>query len=83
VTTDELFDYANKYARRKEALGAGTRYPTFRQVRRKFRVTNEQIEEVCASYCGQGYMGVGSGIRSGAGWAPINEASDWVVEAYE
>lgn len=39
MTPDELFNYADRFARRSEAEGKGTQYPTFRQAAKRFKVS--------------------------------------------
>lgn len=85
MTPEELFAYADKFARRKERAGFGTKYPTVRQVKRRFGVDYEAIEDACAMYHGAGYLGLGVGFQAGGlggGTCYIERPNDHVVEAY-
>jgi hypothetical protein len=83
VTPRELYDYASKYARRKEREGLGTQYPTVRQTKRRFRLGLDEIESACADYDGEGYLGIAVAWRGGSGGcATIENPNDYMVEAY-
>ena len=86
MTSQELFKYADSFARRSEVAGYGTKYPTFRQVANRFKVTYDQIEDAvadgqCRDGCGQ-YFGVSIGIAiSGVGYAEHDTRGEYEVEA--
>lgn len=84
---EELFAYANRYARRAEAADRGTQYPTFRQAAKRFGVSLDAIEQACENYQGGGYMkpatGLGVGNNVGMrGTATFATRGEWLVEAY-
>lgn len=83
VSAQALFDWANRFARKREAKGHGTQYPTFRQAATRFRVTHDELELTIGEYHGEGYLGmaVGFGI-SGVGIAGIRTRGDYLIEAY-
>jgi hypothetical protein len=86
LTTEALFAYASGYAERSEKAGKGTQWPTIRQVKRRFRgASYGDVEDACANYCGEGYMGLGVGYQVGGlggGTAYEGNANEHVVEAY-
>ena len=84
MTPDQLFTYADRFARRHEADGRGTIYPTMRQVAKRFRVAYDEIEDACQIYQGEGYLGlvVAIGIQ-GHGYADITPRGEQQVEAYK
>ena len=86
LTAQQLFNYANKFARRSESKGNGTQYPTFRQVAKRFKVSYDQIEDAIAdgqgrSGCGD-YFGAGIGIQiPGVGYLVYSARGEYIVEA--
>ena len=49
VNPDQLFRYADRYARRQEKRGQGTQYPTFRKAAKRFnedRVTGNLLRRL-------------------------------------
>lgn len=82
LTPETLFAFANEYARAAEAAGQGTQYPTIRAAARKFRVTQQDIEDTCGDYIGKGYMGIVAGARTGAGVYSY-KGGDRQIEAYK
>lgn len=87
LTAASLFDYCDGFARRAEAAGRGTEWPSVREVKRRFPgSTYQDIEDAIANYTGPGYMGLatGTGITgAGTGHAAIARQNDHSVEAYE
>lgn len=84
ICPNALFRYADKFAKRNEAAGKGTVYPTLRQAASRFRCRLDDIENACESYIGEGYLGVACGIGiQGVGAALIEHRSNWLVEAYK
>lgn len=83
MTPEQLFDYANKYARRAESVGKGSQYPTFRQAAKRFKVTLSEVEDACEDYSGDGYMKAAVCIRAGNGIYSFKSKGDWLVEAYQ
>ncbi len=87
LNPEDLFRYADRYARRAEAAGKGTQYPTFRMAAKRFRVPMDEIEQACADYQGDGYMQPATGYGVGGnvgmrGAARIATRGEWLVEAY-
>jgi DNA-binding transcriptional MocR family regulator len=82
MTPDELFTYAVKFCQEAEAAGQGTKYPTFRQVARRFKVNYDQIEQACEDWQGDAYMTPAVGFRSGSGYATFATRGEHLVEAY-
>lgn len=83
LTADSLFRYARSFARRSEAADRGTKFPTFRQAARRFKVRLAEVEDACNDYVGAGYMKPAVGVRSGSGVAVFESMGDWLVEAYD
>lgn len=83
MTPEELYAYANKFARRAEDAGEGTRYPTMRQATKQFKVRLSDIEDACQDYCGRGYLGLAVGFRTGSGYGVYAVKGDCLVEAYD
>lgn len=83
LTQEQLFKYADDYARERENEGKGTQYPTFKQVAKRFKVSYDHIEALCESYDGGGYMGAIVGFGSNGGYAAIEKKDDYQVEAYK
>ena len=79
---EELFTYAVKFCQKAEAAGQGTKYPTFRQVARRFKVNYDQIEQACEDWQGDAYMAPAVGFRSGSGYATFATRGEHLVEAY-
>lgn len=84
---EKLFQYADRYARRSEAAGKGTKYPTFRMAAKRFGVALDEIEQACDDYQGDGYMQPATGLSVGGnvgmrGAASFATRGEWLVEAY-
>lgn len=82
MTPDELFTYAVKFCQDAESAGQGAKYPTFRQVASKFKVTYDQIEQACEDWQGDAYMTPAVGFRSGGGCAFFATRGEYQIEAY-
>jgi DNA-binding transcriptional MocR family regulator len=82
MSPDNLFNYAVKFCKDAEAAGLGSKYPTFRQVARRFKVTHDQIEQACEDWQGEGYMRPAVGFRSNSGYATFKTRGEHLVEAY-
>lgn len=82
MTPDELFTFAFKFCKDAEDADQGTKYPTFRQVAGRFKVTYDQIEQACEDWQGDAYMAPAVGIRSGSGYATFATRGEHLVEAY-
>lgn len=82
-TPAELFAYANRFARRAENAGRGTRYPTLSRAARRFRCRIADIESAIDDYQGDGYMGIAVGVQSAAGIAVYATRGECLVEAYQ
>lgn len=84
MTPEQLFQYADQYARKAEAEGQGTQYPTFRQTARRFRVSHAAIEQACDDWDQtKGYLVPAVGVRCGAAIGTFASKGDWLVEAYK
>ena len=57
VTAQQVFDYADRYARRHENTGKGTQYPTVRQAARRFKVKQATIRRIVEGSEGCGWHG--------------------------
>jgi hypothetical protein len=82
MTPQQIFNYANNYARRAEANGEGTQYPTVRQTAKRFKTTQQAVIDTCEDWQGDGYLGVAVGLRIGSGTYEIESQGDYEVEAY-
>lgn len=82
MSPDDLFNYAERFARRSEAEGKGTQYPTFRQAAKRFKVSLSAVEDACNDWDGEGYMKPATVFRSGSGIGSFDNKGDWLVEAY-
>lgn len=83
MTPEQLFQYANQYARKAEADGKGTKYPTFRETAQRFRVKHADIEQACEDWDqSNGYLAPAVGVRCGAAIGTFTSKGDWLVEAY-
>lgn len=85
MTPEELFGYADRFARRSEEAEKGTKYPTFRQVAKRFKVTYDEIETVIDDYQGDGYLGMAVGMQvggMGGGTYRFESRGQYLVEAY-
>jgi len=81
-----LFTYCENFARKNEAAGRGTQWPTFRQAASRMKCTYDELEELVADYQGDGYMGVGVGYQVGGlggGTYRIKTRGEYVIEAYD
>jgi len=68
LTPEMLLTYVLNYTHRAEQDGSNQLYPTFRQVAKRFNVTYDQIEDVCADWDNsQGYMAVVFGGQCNGG----------------
>lgn len=83
VSPDALFQYAIGHARRAEAAGRGTQFPTFRKAAQRFRTTLDAIEDAVQDYHGPGYMGMVVGIAGNGAYGSFNSRGDYQVEAYD
>ncbi len=87
-TPNALFTWAYGFSKRAEALGQGTRYPTFRETREHFKVAMNEIQDAIEDYAATnlpGYLGTVVGMRIGGiggGTGSIERKADYQVEAY-
>lgn len=83
VKPEAIFKYADKYARRHEAAGNGTRYPTVRQAARRFKVPQSVIRgTVEGAYIEGTYFALATALGiPGVGAYELAEA-DHQIEAY-
>lgn len=58
------------------------RYPTVRQVARKYRVTQQAVIDLCEDWHGEGYMKPAVGVRCGSGIGTFDNIGDFLIEAY-
>ncbi len=82
LTPEELFNWANEYARKSEAAGGGTRYPTLRMATRRYGVSQARIEELLDEGTDLGYLGLAVGVRTTSGVGTIEPRDECLVEAY-
>ena len=82
MTPEQLFAYADRFARRSGTAGKGTQYPTYRQITKRFKVKHDDIEEAIEDYQGDGYLGSVVGYRVGGGMYAISVRGQRKVEAY-
>lgn len=83
MTPEQLFDFANGFARRAETAGAGTTYPTFRDAAKRFKVRHDEIEQACQDWDQSGgYMQPAVGVGGSGGATAFACRGDWLVEAY-
>lgn len=82
LTSRELFDWANKYARNSEAAGRGTEYPTLRMAARRYGRGQEAIAELVDEGAEEGYLGLAVGISTAAGHGLFESRGDCLIEAY-
>lgn len=84
MTPDQLFEYANQFARQAEADGRGTQYPTFQIVAKRFRINHETIEQACDDFDqANAYMKPAVGVRCGCAVGTFDRKGQWLVEAYK
>ncbi|HQR98174.1 MULTISPECIES: hypothetical protein [unclassified Polaromonas] len=81
IDSQKLFNYAEKFTRRHELAGSGSVYPTVRQAARRFKCTQQAIEDATYDGVDFGYLGIVAGFRAGGGHATY-EDGDRQVEAY-
>lgn len=84
LTPRSLFEWADRYARRREARGDGTVYPTLRQAARRFRARLDEIEAAADEGVSDEdvYLGVAVAVGiQGVGCADLKR-SERLVEAY-
>jgi hypothetical protein len=82
-TAEQIFNYADRYARRREAVGKGTQYPTVREAAKRFRVPqNVIVDTVEGADIEDAYFGlaVAMGIP-GAGFWELH-GGEQLIEAY-
>mgnify|MGYP003393985605 CR=1 FL=1 len=79
-----LFGVASRFADRAEKAGRGTQWPTVGYCAKALRVRVKNIEGIVADYMGDGYMGIGVGLRVGGmgGGVYYLKPCEYVVEAY-
>ena len=83
MTPEDLFGYATRYAAKSVRAGKGTRYPTFREVSKRFGVPHDDIEQACEDWDqSKGYMKPGVGFASSGGYAVFSHRGEHLVEAY-
>lgn len=83
MSPEDLFGYATRYAARSVREGKGTRYPSFREVAKRFKVPHDEIEQACEDWDqSKGYMRPGVGIGGSGGFAAFEHKSEYLVEAY-
>ena len=84
MTPKQLFDYADRFARRHEDAGKGTVCPTLRQVSKRFRCTYDEIEDACEEGVEDCYLGIATAFGiAGYGHADITPRGAQLVEAYK
>jgi len=85
VDPSELFAYASGVAKRSEAAGKGTQWPTLRQAAKRFRTTLADVEDAIEAYEGEGYMGVvvAFGSANGQGYSEFSCRGACLLEAYK
>ena len=76
ITGDALYRYATKFFKRND------KFPTFKQVARRFRCRYDDIEEACDDYHGIGYLGVAIGIQVNGAIGQFESRGQYEVEAY-
>jgi hypothetical protein len=78
VLTDDLFRYADKFARKGERNGCGTKYPTVAQAAKRFRCRQVDIQDASEGYTDLGYLAL-------ARYNTFNDPplGEWLVEAYK
>ena len=76
LTPEALFTYACAQ------YDANYKYPTVRQVARKYRITQQAVLDLCEDWHGEGYMKPAVGIRIGSGAAEFDTIGDYLIEAY-
>lgn len=82
VSAERVFRYADRFARRAEAAGRGTQYPTMRQAANALRCTYAELEAAVAEYQGVGYLGIAVAIGlPGFGYAELARGEQQ-IEAY-
>jgi hypothetical protein len=83
-TAQQVFDYADRFARRHEARGDGTKYPTLRQTAKRFRCKIADIEDAVESHAYDGaYLGIAVALGiPGVGSRAFDCRGDCLVEAY-
>lgn len=83
MTPQQLFDFANNYARNSESSGRGTKYPSFAEVSRRFRASHSAIESACADWDQSlGYMNPAVAVGGSGGICSIKSRGEYLVEAY-
>jgi hypothetical protein len=84
-TAQQVFDYADRFARRRERAGKGTQYPTLRDAARRFRCRIGDIEDaVESSDFEDGYLGIAVALGiPGVGSRGFDCRGDCLVEAYK
>jgi len=80
MTPEALHQYARRFAKRHEAAGKGTVWPTLQQCAKRFRTTVSKVEEMVEESENNLDLLVGIGIP-GVGSADLPH-SHWQVEAY-
>lgn len=82
LTPKEIFDWASEYARRSEASGGGTKYPTLRMACRRYGLSQEAVEEILDEGTDDGYLGLAVGASNANGVGLFDNRGDCLVEAY-
>ena len=79
MNAQELFKYADRFARRNENAGRGTICPTVRHAAKRFRCTYDEIEDACNEGVEDGYLGLATGFGiPGYGHADIEPRGAWL-----
>jgi hypothetical protein len=80
LSINELFRYANDYARQHAGDGRGTVYPTFKEASNHFGVSMRLIEQICDEHSELGYLGAAT-ARGRLSWGAGARRADY-LEAY-
>ena len=83
MTPEQLFAWANAFARGNEKASKGTVYPNVRQAAKHFRTTQQAVLDACEDYHGKGYMRPAVGYQTNGGYADFDRPGDYLVEAYQ
>jgi hypothetical protein len=83
MTPEQLFAWANAFARGNEKASKGTVYPTVRLAAKHFRTTQQAVLDACEDYHGDGYMKPATGFQTGSGIGTFERPGDYLVEAYK
>ncbi len=81
---DDIFDYAAAFHAKAVADGKSLvlRYPKLKDVARKYRVRQEEIETLVEEGSKKGYLGIVAGFGGARGYWVIPVPGDRMIEAY-